>query len=156
VRRLLLLLVLVAVAVGQAACSGASGPSSAPGPQCANGGAAHRAYLVVEHAGGATVYRCVGFSGSRATGADLLKASGLRYQAAATPFGERLCQLDGEPPASGQCPAGWVAFEQSGSRTWVRAQASFDAVSLGDGDALGWRYAPGDASPAPPPEPRRG
>lgn len=152
------LLFLSLWAAGCGGSSPATGGTSAA--SCVNAGAPHRAYLVVEHLSGATVDRCVGFSAAQLGGDQLLKQSGIAYQAQHFSFGDAVCAIDREPASFDSClPPGapyWALWTETAGGSWQQAQAGFTDVKLGDGDALGWRYTPAtEASPAPPPAPRR-
>ena len=139
-----------------AACGSSSSTASAtPSPTCAGAaGAPAHAYVVVQHMSGATVQRCVGFTGS-ITGKQLMDESGISYQTQTFSFGLGVCAIDNEPAQFTQCfPQGapyWTLFlEHSG--TWTVAQSGFDQLTLHDKDALGWRYVPAaDQTPSPPP-----
>lgn len=148
---LVLALALAATACGASPSSSASGSSSG----CANSGAPHRAYVVVEHLSGASLQKCVGFSGDTIDGQSLMDQSKVEYQAQTFSFGKAVCQIDSEPKQFSQCfPTNqpyWALFVESGG-AWASAANGYTQVTLRDKDALGWHYVPqSDASPAPPP-----
>ena len=65
-----------------AACGGSSPTSLAsPTSSCANAGAPHHAYVVVQHLSGTSLQKCVGFSGDTIDGQTLMDQSGIEYQA---------------------------------------------------------------------------
>jgi hypothetical protein len=138
------------------ACGSSSPTASAtPSPTCVNPGMAHHAYVVVEHLSGASIQRCVGFTGDSIEGKSLMDQSGIKYETQTFSFGLGVCAVDNEPAQFSQCfPSGqpyWALFvEHSG--VWAAAQTGFDQIALHDKDALGWRYVPAaDATPSPPP-----
>ena len=147
------------LALASAACGGGGASSAGGAGTCVNGGAAHKAYLVVEHANGSTLQRCVGFSGAQINGEDLMKQSGVEYQAQTFSFGKAVCQVDNEPKQFTECfpkdQPYWALYEATGGQPWVQAQSGYTQINLADGDALGWRYTSATASPAPPPTPRK-
>ena len=122
---------------------------------CANAGAAHHAYVVVEHLSGAAMQRCVGFDADAISGKALMDASGIEYGAQKLISGAAVCQVDNEPKHYTQCfPQGqpyWALF--IGTRgAWASAPGGFTDAMLRDGQALGWRYvASGSVNPSPPP-----
>jgi len=139
-----------------AACGSSSSPAAiatTPSPTCAGTGTQH-AYVVVEHLSGASLQRCVAFSGSIG-GKQLMDQSGISYQSQTFSFGLAVCAIDNEPATFAQCfeqgKPYWSLFvEQSG--TWTAAQSGIDQITLHDKDALGWRFVPAaDATPSPPP-----
>jgi len=147
---------LIAAACGQAS---SVSPAASGAAECVNPKAAHRAYVVVTHLDGRTVQKCVGFAGAQVGGDDLMKQSGVEMQTQQFSFGSAVCQLDSEPAQFSEClPKNgpyWALWVWSGS-AWQPAQTGYTAISLGDGQALGWRYTPATASPAPqPPAPRK-
>jgi hypothetical protein len=147
-----------------AGCGGSSsGPASAtasPGTAaCVNANAAHKAYVVVQHGGGASVQKCVGFDAEQIGGEDLMKKSGIEYQTQDfSGVGKAVCQLDNEPAQFSECfPKDrpfWAMYVSQGGSGWQQGQSAYTAVSLKDGDALGWEYQSATASPPPPPLPR--
>jgi len=141
-----------------AGCGGAAGSTSS-GTACVNSSAAHKAYLVVRHADRKVVNKCVGFAAAQINGGDLMKQSGIEYQAQTFSFGKAVCQLDDEPAQFSECfpkdKPFWALYELVGGQPWVQAQTAYTQVDLKDGDALGWTYASPTASPAPPPLPAK-
>ena len=142
------------------ACGGSpSAPASSPAAgTCVNARAAHRAYLVVQHLSGATLQRCVGFDGAQITGDDLMQQSGVKYETQTfSGLGKAVCSIDNEPAQFTECfpkdKPFWALFSESGRGPWVSPDVGYASVDLKDGDALGWRYEAGSASPAPPPTP---
>jgi len=139
-----------------AACSSPRATSSAAQViSCANGGAPHHAYVVVQHLSGASLQRCVGFEGAMIDGQTLMDQSGVQYEAHSLSTGKAVCQVDNEPTQFSECfppqQPYWALFVESRSK-WANATGGFTEAKLHDGDALGWHYvAAADPSPAPPP-----
>ena len=139
-----------------AACGGSSPTSQAsPTSSCANAGAAHHAYVVVQHLSGATLQKCVGFAGDTIDGEALMAQSGVEYQAQTFSFGKAVCRVDNEPAQFTKCfpdnKPYWSLFVET-SGTWASAPNGYTTVNLHDKEALGWHYVqPADPSPAPPP-----
>jgi hypothetical protein len=136
-----------------AACGGSS-PTS-PTSSCANAGAPHHAYVVVQHLSGASLQKCVGFAGETIDGQTLMDQSGIEYQAQTFSFGKALCQLDNEPAQYSACfPPNqpyWSLFIETGG-AWTTAPSGYTDSNLHDKEALGWRYVQAsDPSPSPPP-----
>ncbi len=71
--------------------------------QCADAGAPHHAYVVVQHLSGAWMERCVGFAASSIDGQTAMDRSGIEYQAEAVGSGKVVCQVDQEPAQFSQC-----------------------------------------------------
>jgi hypothetical protein len=139
-----------------AACGGSSATShTSPTSSCANGGAPHHAYVVIEHLSGASLQKCVGFTGDTIDGQALMDQSGIEYQAQTFSFGKAVCQVDNEPVQYSTCfpanqPTWWVFIEARGA--WACAQTAYTAVTLHDKEAIGWHYIQTtDPCPAPPP-----
>jgi len=133
-----------------------STPAS-PLASCLNGGAANKAYLLIQHLNGAVVEQCVGFDAAQLAGDDLMRQSGIGYETQRFRDGLAICSIDGEPPKVAECfPAHgpWWSMWVSTGRTgrWDRANDGYTRIALGNGDALGWHY--GDEE-SPPPLPRR-
>ena len=148
------------LAVLAAACGGgSSATSSTPGAGCVNGKAAHRAYVVVTHLSGTSVERCVGFDGDSVTGDVAMQESGIELQTQQYSFGKAVCQLDNEPKQFTEClpkdQPYWALYSESAGGSWAQAQSGYTDLKLKDGDAMGWRYTPVTASPAPLPSPPR-
>lgn len=117
----------------------------------------HRAYVVVEHASGNSITRCVGFTGDSIDGETAMRLSGLEYQSAPIDSGKAMCQVDLEPAKFDRCfPQNqpyWALFVESHGH-WGSAAGGYVQVNLHDGDALGWHYvSANDSAPAPPPLP---
>ena len=118
----------------------------------------HHATVVVEHASGATLSSCVGFSGSTISGEQLLRASGIesQVQSFGGGLGDAVCQVDYEPAQySSNCfgtSMYWSVFSSRQCGPWSSAQVGVDSLTLGDGDLEGLRY---EAQPrsVPPPGP---
>lgn len=143
------------------ACGGSSG-SATPGgaSSCVNAGAAHHAYVVVTHLDGHSVQRCIGFAEAQIAAEDLMTKSGVEYQAQTfSGLGKAVCQVDNEPKQFSECfpkdQPYWALYTQSAGGTWTAVQTGYTEVKLRDGEALGWRYTPATASPAPVPSPPR-
>ena len=140
------------------ACGGGSQPTTGGDDRgCVNAGSPHHAFLVVEHLSGRVRTACVGFTGSQISGDQLMKQSGIAYQAQHFSFGDAVCAVDREPASFDQClPQNapyWALWTEASGGSWQQAQVGFTAVELKDGDALGWRYTPADAASPPPPSP---
>jgi hypothetical protein len=139
------------------ACSSPRATSSAAQvTSCANAGARHHAYVVVQHLSGASLQRCVGFDGAMIDGQTLMDQSGVQYQAHVLTTGKAVCQVDNEPIQVSQCfppeQPYWALFVETGGK-WVSGDAGgFTMATLHDGDALGWHFVPAaDPAPGPPP-----
>jgi hypothetical protein len=139
-----------------AACGSASPNSSASSASsCVNAGAAHHAYVVIEHFSGASLQRCVGFAGDTIDGQSLMDQSTIRYQTQTFSFGKGVCAIDNEPAQYSECfpkdKPYWSLFIETSS-AWAAAPTGYTAINLHDKDALGWRYVESsDPNPAPPP-----
>jgi len=139
-----------------AACGGSSPTSQAsPTSTCTNAGAAHHAYVVIEHHSGTSLQKCVGFAGDTIDGQSLMDQSGIEYKAQTFSFGKAVCQIDNEPSQYSSCfPQNqpyWSLFIET-SGTWAAAPNGYTDAKLHDHEALGWNYVPQSAaSPAPPP-----
>lgn len=139
-----------------------SQPTSSPvaaNARCADGGAPHHAYVVVQHMLGAWMESCVGFTSSSIDGQTLMDRSGIEYRATRVGSSKVMCQLDREPaqvsPCAPQDMPYWALFVGSGAG-WSSATGGFTDVTLHNGDALGWHYVnAADPTPAPPPMPHR-
>ena len=132
--------------------------------------AVHRAGLVIEHASGRLVTRCVTFVEDQISGFALIQRSGLAYQAQSYgSMGQAICQLDGEPsPVPANCLGTgpyWQYLHRAGTR-WVPSQLGASGWILHDGDMDGWHYSDraGQSLPGltveqictPPPRPAAG
>jgi hypothetical protein len=108
--------------------------------------ALHHAALVIEHASGRILTRCVAFADAQISGFELVQRSGVPYQAQTFgAMGSAICQLDGEPASvPSNCFGGgpyWQYFHwQSG---WRPSSSGASSSTLHDGDMDGWRYAAG-------------
>ncbi len=147
----------LALAIVLFGCGGGRTVGTA-GTGCANAQDAHRAYVVVEHLGGRTVQRCVGFNGATISGATLMRESGLSYQTQTfSGLGPAVCALDGQPAHYSTCfPKGqpyWALYVLK-DHHWVNASTGFASIKIGNGGALGWEYEPSSGSPPPPPLPK--
>jgi hypothetical protein len=114
--------------------------------------------VVVEHAGGKSIQKCVGFDGDRISGDDLMTRSGVEFQTQTfSGTGKAVCQIDNEPAQYSECfpkdKPYWALYVDQGSGGWQQAQTGYTQVSLKNGDALGWEYESATASPPPPPPP---
>jgi hypothetical protein len=159
---LALALVAIVALVAVNACGGSSTTSStsstsSPGPasSCVNAGAAHHAYVVVQHLSGTSQQKCVGFSGDAIDGPTLMDKSGIEYQTQTFSFGKGVCQVDNEPAQFTECfPKNqpyWALWVET-KAAWAPAQTGYTQVTLHDKEALGWHYVQStDPSPAPPP-----
>ncbi len=140
------------------ACGGSPAAStSSPATTCVNPSAAHRAYVVVEHADASHEFqKCVGFAGDTIDGQTLMDQTGIEYQTQTFSFGKAVCQVDNEPAQYAKCFAdtgpNWALFVETNG-AWAEAQTGYTQVTLHDKEALGWRYT-ADQSPAPPPLPK--
>jgi hypothetical protein len=138
-----------------AACGGSPTSQASPTSSCANAGATHHAYVVVQHLSGASLQKCVGFSGDTIDGQSLMDQSGVEYVAQTFSFGKAVCQVDKEPAQFAKCfpdnqPTWWTFIEAGGA--WTCAQTGYTAVTLHDKEAIGWRYVQTtDQCPTPPP-----
>jgi hypothetical protein len=146
-----------------AACDAVCGPIPAAGGTsvqskanlgCVDVAAPHHAYVVVEHASGAWLDRCVGFAPGYIDAPTLLNRAGIVYAAPRT----LVCAVDGEPDSNAACDPGaswhWALFV-AGGRAWsAKRPGDFMLLHVGDGQALGLRYViSAEPSPAPPPLP---
>ncbi len=154
--RKLLIWASASLAIVIAACGSSSPTATAsPSPTCVNPSAPHHAYVVVQHLSGASVQRCVGFTGDTIDGKALMDQSGINYQTQTFSFGLGVCAVDQEPAQFSECfpkdKPYWSLFLES-SGAWAPAQVGFDQEKLKDTEALGWSYVPStDQSPSPPP-----
>jgi hypothetical protein len=165
-------LLAAGIAIGWPAVLGGAPPGGASlaRPVCVNAAAQHHAAVVVEHSDGSTVRTaCVGFEGTNVTGKQALVASGIEYGFSSDPnYGDAVCQVDNEPASyPAHCfslPDYWSIWQAGYGQAWKYASKGVDGVSLGDGDAIGFRYEPqslpapvAPASPVgicPPPQPK--
>jgi len=114
----------------------------------------NRASLVVEHGDGSVVTRCVAFSSATVTGEELLNLSGVAWSGQTFGgFGDAVCALDDEPVHYETCPgrdAYWAVFVSRGDGTWQLASVGISSLTLGEGDAEGFRYVPATGVPVAP------
>ncbi len=109
--------------------------------------AMHHAALVIQHASGSVITRCVAFAEDQITGLQLVERSGVQYEAQGFgPMGSAMCQLDREPAT---VPPGcfgsgpyWQYFHRQGAG-WQTSALGASSSGLHDGDMDGWRYAVG-------------
>jgi hypothetical protein len=114
--------------------------------------AIHHAALVIQHASGSVITRCVAFAEDQISGLQLVQRSGVEYEAQAFgSMGGAMCQLDREPST---VPPGcfgsgpyWQYFHRGGAG-WQTSALGASSSALHDGDTDGWRYAAG-ANQAP-------
>lgn len=124
---------------------------------CVDLKAPHHAYVVVQHASGAWVDRCVGFAPQVIDAPTLMGRAGIPFQASQG----LLCAVDGEPLEPGPCVGGaappwhWALFVAT-KRSWAgKGAGEFAGLRLSDAQALGLRYVPATGGNAgPPPLPR--
>ena len=109
--------------------------------------AIHHAALVIQHASGSVITRCVAFAEDQITGLQLVERSGVQYEAQNFgSIGGAMCQLDREPST---VPPGcfgsgpyWQYFHRQGGG-WQTSAFGASSSVLHDGDMDGWRYAVG-------------
>jgi len=122
-------------------------------PGCAAAGSNHAA-LVVEHADGSVVTRCVAFDANQITGEQLLNLSGIPWSSQTFGgSGDAVCALDGEPVSYAECLGKdryWAVFVARAGGSWQLANEGISTLTLGDGDAEGFRYVPASEIPAAP------
>jgi hypothetical protein len=142
------------MALAAIAAMAAVAPGSPLVASCAGAGPNHAA-LVLEHGDGSVVTRCVSFDTATVTGEALLDASGVAWSAQSFGgYGEAVCALDAEPAHYSECPGTedyWAVFVSRDGGVWQLASVGISALTLGDGDAEGFRYVPAAGAPAPPP-----
>ncbi len=151
-RHALVLALLTAVLAALASLA----PVAAVVPGCAASGSNH-APLVVEHANGSVVTRCVAFDSGSISGEELLNRSGVAWSGQTFGgFGAAVCALDAEPARYSSCPGQdhyWAVFVSRGGGTWQYANIGISALTLADGDAEGFRYVPSAGTPPAPAAP---
>jgi hypothetical protein len=114
--------------------------------------AIHHAALVIQHASGSVITRCVAFAEDQITGLQLVERSGVQYDAEGFgSMGSAMCQLDREPST---VPPGcfgsgpyWQYFHRRGG-SWQTSTMGASSSGVHDGDMDGWHYAVG-ANQAP-------
>lgn len=152
----LVLALAIAGTAGSAMALSPLGPFA--GSACASSGPYHAA-LVVEHGGGGTIRRCVGFSSATITGDQLLQLSGIEDTTATLGgFGQAVCQIDNEPEHFSAClpPSPdpyWAMFVSRGGGSWAASNLGISSQTFANGDAEGFRYDPQTGTAAPPPVP---
>jgi hypothetical protein len=149
--------VLVAAAVALTVAALASlAPGSPLVSSCAGAGSGHAA-VVVQHGDGSVVTRCVSFGTGTITGEQLLDASGVAWFGQTFGgYGVAVCALDAEPAHYASCPGQdsyWAIFVSRGGGAWQLSSIGISSLTLGDGDAEGFRYVPAAGNPAAPPSP---
>jgi len=136
-----------------AAALAALAPGSPLAAPCA-AAAGNRAALVVEHGDGSVLSRCVAFGTATVTGEGLLNSSGVAWSGQTfAGFGDAVCALDAEPARYSVCPGKdsyWAVFVSSGGGPWQLADVGISSLTLGNGDAEGFRYVPSIGAPAAP------
>jgi hypothetical protein len=151
--RRIALILPIAAALAALASLAPGTPAASP---CAAAGS-HSAALVVEHADGSTVTRCVAFDTDAISGEQLLTLSGIGWSSQSFgDFGDAACALDGEPARYAECPGKdryWAVFVAQAGGSWQLANVGISALALHDGDAEGFRYVPASGVPAAPPSP---
>jgi hypothetical protein len=143
------------LALVTAACGSSPSSSASPAPSCVNAGAAHHAYVVVEHLSDNSIQKCVGFAGDTIDGASLMDQSTIPYQTQTFSFGKGVCSVDNEPAQFTECfPKNkpyWSLFVETAG-AWAAAQVGYADIKLHDKEALGWRYVDSAVqNPSPPP-----
>ena len=114
--------------------------------------AIHHAALVIQHASGSVITRCVAFAEDQISGLQLIERSGVPYEAQNFgSVGSAICQLDAEPSTvpSGCFGSGpyWQYFHRRDG-AWQASAFGAGSSLLHDGDMDGWHYAAG-ANQAP-------
>ncbi len=131
-------------------------PGSPVPSACAAAGSNHAA-LVVEHGDGSIVSRCVAFDTAQVSGEQLLNASGIVWSGQTFGgFGVAVCAMDGEPARYSSCPGAdgyWAVFVARGGGAWQLSNVGISALTLGEGDAEGFRFVPSSGNPVAPPLP---
>jgi hypothetical protein len=146
---------LLAFGIGTASAAARGGPAA---PLCAHAASAYHAAIVVEHGNGQVVRQCVAFGSATMTALALLQASGIENKTEAYGgLGEAVCQIDNEPVQYTQClPASgsyWVFFISRGGGAWTNSSQGISNATVGDGDAVGFRYDPLAGADPPPVSP---
>jgi hypothetical protein len=149
-------------------------PAVQGGAVCAAADGASHVAVVVEHADGRSISRCVTFTGAGITGEQALDASVIQrqYYDYGGSLGKAVCQVDGEPvtPSGGWTRNNclgypyWSTWTARSGGGWSGATHGVSNTNYADGDAEGLRYGDGTgppppalgvcpraASPAPPP-----
>ena len=148
------------LALTAAALSVAALASLAPGSplisKCAGAGLGHAA-VMVEHADGSVITRCVSFGTATVTGQALIESSGVAWSGQTFgAYGVAVCAMDSEPLHYTTCPGQdsyWAIFVSRGGGAWQLSSIGISTLTLTDGDAEGFRYVPAAGTPASPPLP---
>jgi hypothetical protein len=131
-------------------------PASPFASSCAAAGS-HSAALVIEHGDGTLLTQCVAFDATSITGEGLLNSSGVAWSGQTFGgFGVAVCAIQAEPAHYSTCPGKdsyWAIFVSTGGSAWQMAAAGATSITLGNGDALGFRYVPAVGTPQSPPSP---
>jgi hypothetical protein len=155
VGRLGVVLSATAVALSVAALASLA-PGSPLISKCVGAGSSQAA-LVVEHGDGRVVTRCVSFGSATVTGQALLESSGVSWSGQTFgSYGVAVCALDAEPLHYTACPGQdsyWAIFVSRGGAAWQLSSNGISSLTLGAGDAEGFRYVPAAGTPAAPPSP---
>ncbi|HKW60346.1 MAG TPA: hypothetical protein VJR46_11405 [Candidatus Dormibacteraeota bacterium] len=140
-----------------ASCQAMCGPVPAASVQreqpinCVDVKAPHHAYVVVQHASGAWMERCVGFAPGLIDVPTLMERAGVQYIANES----AVRVVDGEPATQSDGTMRWAMFVAISNR-WSITYSAFTTVQVADTQAVGWRYVrAADNAPAPPPLPHR-
>jgi hypothetical protein len=143
----------VLAAVGALASLAPGSPRVSP---CAGAGSGHAA-LVVEHGDGSVVTRCVAFGTANVTGEQLLNTSGVAWSGQTFgSYGDAVCAMDAEPAHYTTCPGQdyyWAVFVSRGGGAWQLSSIGISSLTIGDGDAEGFRYVRSVGTPAVPASP---
>lgn len=118
----------------------------------------NRAGLVVVHADGSVVSRCVGFHEESISGYDLLVRGGFAPRAEVTGMGASVCSIEGQGCGEGencfcQCmssPCIYWTYWQLGPEGWRYFNMGAANNQVGDGAVQGWRW--GESKPNAPAE----
>jgi hypothetical protein len=112
--------------------------------------ATHRAGLVIQHASGSVLSRCVSFVENQLSGLQLIQRSGVSHQVKDFgSLGVAVCQLDNEPnPVPAECfgRTYWQYFHRTGSG-WAKSALGPGNYMVMDGGVDGWRFADGEGQP---------
>jgi hypothetical protein len=131
-------------------------PASPFASSCAAAGS-HSAALVIEHGDGTLLTQCVAFDATSITGEGLLNSSGVAWSGQTFGgFGVAVCAIQAEPARYSTCPGKdsyWAIFVSTGGSAWQMAATGATSITLGSGDALGFRYVPAVGTPQSPPSP---
>jgi hypothetical protein len=155
--RIALALPVLAAGLGATSSVARVGPTAT---LCAQAASVHRVGVVVEHADGRVIRRCVGFGTATDTALAALQASGLEVGISSYGggLGDAVCQIDNEPATY---PPGcftatspyWVLFVSRAGAAWVVSNLGASNVTLVSGDDIGFRYDSQTGSDPPPPSP---